>query len=126
MAVKKFIYKGKTLEELQQMSLKEFANLVPSRLRRSLNKGFTDAQKRFLKKLEKKRTVKTHCRDIVIIPSLIGKRILVYDGKQFVAVDIYEDMLGHCLGEFVMTRIKVKHNAPGIGATRSSASVSVR
>ena len=123
---KKFTYRGKTIEELKQMSVREFAEFVPARQRRSLKRGFTDAQKLLLKKLKTKQNVETHCRDMAILPEMVGKIIKVHDGKSFVIVSITEEMLGHCLGEFVLTRRKVSHSAPGIGSTRSSASLSVR
>lgn len=121
-----FMYRGKSMKELQDMGMKEFANLIPSRQRRSLNRGFTEPQKRLLKKLEKKNDAKTHCRDMIIIPSMVGKTVRVYSGKEFIPVRLNEEMLGHYLGEFVLTRKGVKHSSPGVGATRSSASVSVR
>ncbi len=127
MAQKIFTYRGKTLEELKQLSVKEFAKLVPARQRRTLLGELTDAQKAFYKRLSKKGTMlKTHCRDLVIIPVLVGRTILVYQGKEYVMVPITDEMIGHYLGEFTQTRKKVSHSAPGIGATRSSASVSVR
>ena len=80
-----------------------------------------------LKKLEKNSTqVETHCRDMVIVPSMLGKMIKVHDGKGFVPVAIENEMLGHFLGEYALTRKRVQHSAPGIGATRSSASISVK
>lgn len=127
MAKKEFTYKGKTLEELKKLSIMEFAKLVPSRQRRTLKKGFSEEQKRFLKKLEKKKSnVKTHCRDMIILPNMVGKIVRVYNGHDFVPLTIQEEMIGHYLGEFALTRRNVAHSAPGIGATRSSASVSVR
>jgi small subunit ribosomal protein S19 len=57
---------------------------------------------------------------MVIIPEMIGKRILVYMGKDWVTVDVTGEMLGHVLGEFSMTRHRVQHSAPGVGATKSS------
>lgn len=124
---KEFKFYGKTVEELKDMSIDEFAKLLPSRKRRTLTRGFTDAQKVFLKKLEtKKKPVETHCRDIIVLPSFLGKTIKVHNGKSFVSVMIDQDMLGYRLGELVITRKIVKHSAPGIGATRSSASLSVR
>ena len=127
-AIREFKFRGKTPEEIKQLDIKEFAKLLPARLRRSLSRGFTDSQKRFLVKLEKSKgkNVKTHCRDIVILPQMLDKTILLHNGKQFVPVMIVPEMLGHCLGEFVLTRNRVSHNAPGVGATGSSASVSVR
>jgi ribosomal protein S19 len=49
-----------------------------------------------------------------------------YNGKTFLPVDIIAEMLGHRLGEFSPTRTKVKHGSAGVGATRSSASRSVK
>lgn len=132
MVEKIFTYRGKTVEELQKMDLKEFANLVPARQRRSLLRGFTDAQKKLLVKIKKakegkySKVIRTHCRDIVIIPQMIGLKILVHKGKEFVPVVILEDMVGHYLGEMTLTRQKVMHSAPGVGATKSSAAFSVK
>ena len=127
MAKKEFTFYGKTLEELQAMSLEEFARLLPSRPRRSLKRGFTDAQKILLGKLRKgKQNIETHCRDMVIIPEMVDKGIKVYNGNAFVMVKISPHMLGHTLGEFALTRKNVSHSAPGIGATRSSSAISVR
>lgn len=127
MAKKEFTYRGKTLQELQSMSLNEFMGLLPSRQRRSLKRGFTDAQKLFMKKLKKSnKDVKTQCRNMIILPEMINRTIKVYNGKEFFIVAIQPHMVGHYLGEFAMTRKSVKHSAPGIGATRSSSSISVR
>ncbi len=127
MAKKDFTYRGKTLQELQAMSLKQFMELIPSRQRRSLKRGFTDLQKSVMKKMEKgKDNIETHARDMVIIPSMVGKTIKVHKGNGYVDVRVMPEMVGHVLGEFSLTRKNVKHNAPGIGATKSSASVSVK
>ena len=127
MAKKIFTYRGKTIEEIQNLSMKEFAELLPSRERRTLNRGFTDLQKRLLEKVQKnKKNIETHCRDTIIVPNMVTKTIKIFSGKEFVPVIIQPDMIGHRLGEFVLTRKSVKHSAPGIGATKSSAHVSVR
>lgn len=127
MAKKEFTYRGKTIEELQALSLNDFIKLLPSRQRRSLNRGITDQHKKVLQKVKKKDSnIRTHCRDMVILPEMVGSLIKVYNGKEFIPVGIAPQMLGHYLGEFTLTRKGVKHSAPGIGATRSSASVSVR
>ena len=127
MAKKEFTYKGKSIEELKRMSLNELSQLLTSRQRRSLKRGFTEQQKILLKKLRSnKKNIETHCRDIIIVPEMTGTIIKVYSGKEFVSVSIEPDMVGHRLGEFVLTRKKVQHSAPGIGATRSSASLSVK
>jgi len=119
--VKIFTFKGKTIEELQKMPLDEFAKLITSRRRRSLKRGLTPQQKKLLERLRKSsKAVKTHVRDMVIVPEMIGKRILIYNGKEWVTLDVTGEMLGHVLGEFSMTRKRVMHSAPGVGATKSS------
>lgn len=126
MARKEFTYKGKTLEELQEMDIKALAALYPARQRRSLLRGFTEQQKILLKNLQEKDTVKTHCRNMVVLPSMVGKTIMLHNGKEYIAVRVMQEMLGHYLGEFALTRKRIQHSAPGVGATRSSASASVR
>ncbi len=124
---KEFHWKGKSEEEIKRLSLKEFTALVPARSRRSLERGFTDAQKILLKEIDMNAAnIKTHCRDMIIIPKMIGKILRVYNGKEYTPVPIAVDMVGHYLGEFVMTRKGVTHSAAGIGATRSSKAVSAR
>ncbi len=124
---KKEIWRGKTPEEVQKLDLNEFMKFVNSRERRKLKRGFTDAEKILLQRIMKgDQNIETHCRDMVVLPIMIGKMIKVYDGKQFALVTIELDMLGHRLGEFALTRSHVKHNAPGIGATRSSSAISVK
>lgn len=127
MAKKEFTYRGKTLNELRTMSMDDFMQLLPSPRRRSLKRGFTDQQKRLLKRIRKKDSnIETHCRDMIILPEMVDMPIKVHNGKEFFPVHIAPEMIGHLLGEFAMTRKKVSHSAPGIGATRSSAAISVR
>lgn len=127
--VKEFSYRGKGIEELKQMDLREFAKLLPTREKRSLLRQ-TERVEKFLKRCDKKtarnKEVKTHSRSLIIVPKMIGLAINIHNGKEFVPIKINEEMLGHRLGEFAMTRRKVEHGAPGIGATRSSAFLSVK
>jgi small subunit ribosomal protein S19 len=129
---KQFTYKGKTLEELKAMSIKEFASLIPSRRRRSLLRDPTSAQKALMKKIEKtlskeyKKNIKTHVRNLVITPKMVGLTIYIHNGKEFKQVIVTEEMIGHVLGEFALTRQTLKHSTPGIGATKSSAHQSVK
>ncbi|MEM4152926.1 MAG: 30S ribosomal protein S19 [Candidatus Pacearchaeota archaeon] len=127
--VKEFIYRGKSLEELKQMDLREFAKFLPSRERRSVLRQ-TEIIEKFLKRCEKKiaknKPIRTQNRSLVIVPKMIGLTIHIHNGKEFIPVKITEEMLGHRLGEFALTRKKVEHGAPGIGATRSSAFLSVK
>ena len=116
-----WMFHGKTTEELQKMSLEDFAKLVPSRERRALLRGFSPQEKKFLERLRKaNKPLRTHIREMIIIPEMVGKKVLVYNGKEWVSVDIKIEMVGHRLGEFALTRKKVTHSAPGVGATRSS------
>jgi small subunit ribosomal protein S19 len=127
MAKKDFTYRGKSWEELEKMSLKQFADLVPARQRRSLMRGMDHPKKKLLKDLKDgNKELETHSREMVILPEMVGSVIKVHKGNGFEAVRIEKDMIGHVLGEFALTRRSVKHSAPGIGATRSSASLSVR
>ncbi len=127
MAKKIFTYKGRTVEELKMMDLKELSTVLPSRLRRHIKRGFTDKEKNLLKKIRaKKGNIETHCREMIVLPEMIGMTIKVHSGKEFQPVIILEDMIGHVLGEFAQTRRRVQHNAPGIGATKSSGALSVR
>jgi small subunit ribosomal protein S19 len=124
---KEFLLRGRNFDDIQKMSLKEFAGLLPSRQRRSLLRGFTEQEKIFLEKVKSNSLkLRTHCRDLIIVPDMVGKAIKIHNGKEFVEVRVEKDMLGHRLGEFAATRSKVAHSAPGIGATRSSSALSVR
>lgn len=126
MAKKEFTYRGKTLEQLQALDIKEFAKLLPSSYRRSIKRGYTEAEKKFMDKIVIKNNVKTHCRTIIIIPLMVGKTVLVHKGNKFEKIEIVPEMIGHRIGEFALTRKKTAHSAPGVGATKSSSSVSVR
>ncbi|MBI2138514.1 30S ribosomal protein S19 [Candidatus Woesearchaeota archaeon] len=127
MAKKEAVYKGKILEELNKMSLQDLMKLFPSRQRRSLKRGFTDQEKRLLKRIRsKKQNIKTHCKSLIILPEMVGATIKIHQGREFVPVLITFDMIGHYLGEFILTRKRVEHSAPGVGATKSSAALSVK
>jgi len=132
---KEFAYRGYTLDQLQNMSMDEFINLLPSRQRRSLHRGLKPEQRILLEKIRKakeasrqgsSKTVKTHVRDIIILPEMVGTTLLVHNGKEFVSVGIKPEMVGHYLGEFAVTNKPVKHGTPGIGASRSSMYVPLK
>ena len=109
-------FRGKNTEELKTIDTREFAKLVKSRARRTILRNY-DVIEAFVKKCEikdsKDRPIKTHDRTIVIVPKLVGKTIGVYNGKEFLKVVVTEDMLGHRLGEFSMTRKIAKHTTIG-------------
>ena len=119
---KEFTFQGFTVEELQKMPLDEVMPLLPSRARRTFKRGLNSEEQVFVDRLlnDNKPVLKTHRREIVILPSFIGKKVSVYNGRQFMEFEIKPEMLGHYLGEFAPTRGSVKHSGPGVGATRSS------
>ncbi|MBS3079244.1 ribosomal protein S19 family protein [Candidatus Pacearchaeota archaeon] len=122
-------YRGLGIEELKKMDIREFAKLLKSNERRTIMRQYGEIERfllRFNKKTIKGKQIRTHQRELVIVPKMVGLKINVHNGKEFFPVDITIDMLGNRLGEFAVTRSKVKHGAAGIGATRSSASASVK
>ncbi len=125
---KEFMYRGHTLEELQSMSLKELKKVLPARARRSLNRGLNPEERAFLECIQTKEkdVYRTHRREMVVLPQFVGKTIAVHDGKDFKEVRIEAEMIGHFLGEFALTRRKVQHSGPGVGATRSSKYVPLK
>lgn len=132
---KEFTYRGYTLGQLQSMSMDEFITLLPSRQRRSLHRGLPPEHRTLLENLRKAKeamrkggnvTIKTHARDMVILPEMVGLTIHIHNGKEFVPVEIKPEMIGHYLGEFAITNKPVKHGTPGIGASRSSMYVPLK
>ena len=120
---KQALYRGKSLEELQTLDVRESAKFLPSRSRRTVLRNF-DTIEKFIKrsenKLAKNKRIRTHFRDLVIVPKLVGLTISVHSGKGFQDVPISIEMIGHRLGEFAPTRSRVSHGSAGIGATKSS------
>ncbi len=129
---KEFKYRGHTLEELNSMSTETLLQLFPSRARRSLNRGVSDDKRKLLedarstKEGKLKGQIRTHARDMIVLPSMVGLTIGVHNGREFVALEIKPDMIGRYLGEFVITNKKVVHGTPGIGASRSSLYVPLK
>ncbi|MCL2148043.1 MAG: 30S ribosomal protein S19 [Methanomassiliicoccaceae archaeon] len=118
---KEFLYRGFTMEELLAMSFDEILGILPSRARRTYLRGLNYEQQLLFDKLkEAEGTVKTHRRDLPVIPQFVGKKVSIYNGKEFKEFEIKAEMIGHFLGEFVLTRRPPQHSGPGVGATRSS------
>ncbi len=120
---KEFLYRGYNMEQLLAMSFEEFLDLLPSRARRTYLKGLNYEQQLLFDKLkaaEPGEAVRTHRRDLPIIPQFVGKTVSIYNGKEFKDVEIKPEMIGCYLGEFVLTRKPPVHSGPGVGATRSS------
>jgi len=126
---KEFKYRGKTIEELKLMEIREFAKLLKSNEKRTALRQHDQIQKFIIRcgrRVAKNKQIKTHSRGMLIVPKMVGLKIHIHDGRTFVPIDITGEMLGHRLGEFSVTRTKVKHGAAGIGATKSSAAQSVK
>jgi small subunit ribosomal protein S19 len=122
-----FTYHGLRVEELQKMATTELLPVMPARARRKVRRGLTRSEENFLAKLRKgDEHIRTHLRDMVIMPEMIGKQIEVHNGKEFVRVELQPEAVFHYLGEFALTRKKVSHGSAGIGATRSSKYVPLK
>jgi len=144
-----FRYRGKSLQELINMSMDDLIKILPSRARRSLLResdstvrvrraqaGIKDSPRmKLLEKVMKARklmaegknvVIKTHVRDMVVLPVMVGLTIAVYNGKEYVPIKIMPEMIGHYLGEFAPTCKKVEHGEPGLKATRSTLFVAMK
>jgi len=129
---KEFRYRGKSLEELNSMSTEALLELLPSRARRSLNRGVSEEKRklledaRALKDGKLRGEIKTHARDMIVLPTMVGLTISVHNGREFVPLEVKPEMIGRYLGEYVITNKKVVHGTPGIGASRSSLYVPLK
>jgi len=128
--VREFRYRGHTLEQLKAMSSESLLALLPSRQRRSLTRGITDEKRKLIEEIKtakgSKTQIKTHLRDLVILPYMVGFTIHVHNGKDFTPVEIKPEMIGHFLGEYALTNKRVVHGAPGVGSSRSSLYVPLK
>ncbi|XP_070543369.1 small ribosomal subunit protein uS19-like isoform X2 [Ptychodera flava] len=127
---RKYLYRGVDLDQLLDMSNEQLMEMFPARIRRKLSRGLKRKPLALMKKLrkakkecaylEKPEVVKTHLRNMIILPEMVGSMVGVYNGKTFNQVEVKPEMIGHYLGEFSITYKPVKHGRPGIGATHSS------
>ena len=130
---KEFTYRGLKLAELEQLSHSDLLELLPSRARRTLQRGLTEQQQKLLKNIkvakdsgDKRASVRTHVRDMVVLPEMVGVNLAVYTGKDYFEFEVKTEMIGRYVSEFTLTRKIVKHSSPGVGATRSSLFVPVK
>ena len=129
-AFKKFQFRGKEIGPLLNMNVTELSKLFRSRQRRRLKRKLRPEYGRLLNKLnfiktctpqgEKPLPVKTHLRDLIVMPSMVLSNVNVHTGNSFAAVEVKPDMIGYYLGEFAMSYKKVSHGKPGVGATAGS------
>ena len=122
-----FTYRGYRIDDLKQMGMNELIKIMPARARRKINRGLTRGEENFLSNIrEEEGKIRTHLRDMVVLPEMIGREVEIYNGKEFVKVEFQPESLFHYLGEFALTRRKVAHGAAGIGATRGSKYVPLK
>ena len=128
-----FTYRGHTLDDLEGMDLDEVAELLPARARRTVSRGLGVEHRKLLEEAEEadeegtaNDPIRTHLRDMPILPSFVDLTFEVYNGQSFERVQIQPEMIGHYLGEFQLTRTSVEHGQAGIGATRSSKFVPLK
>ena len=128
-----FTYRGHELDELQDMDLEEVAELLPARQRRTITRGLSEEHEKLLaeaRSADPEETandpIRTHLRDMPVLPEVVGLTFAVYTGQSFERVAVEPEMLGHYLGEFQLTRTQVEHGQAGIGATRSSKFVPLK
>ena len=123
-----FTYRGKTIEELKSMPVDDFMKLAKSRARRHAKRGFSDLEKKLIDDIKNNpgKFVKTHARDMIVLPGFVGTKVGIHNGKEFVSVDVKDEMVGHRLGEFSQTRKVLKHSGVGVGATKSSKFVALK
>ena len=121
-----FKYRGYTLAKLKKMKIEDLAGLLPARQRRKLKRKLREGEENLLTRITSKEGVKTHLRDAIVLPSMVGKTVGIHNGKGFEYVEIKTEMIGHYLGEFALTRSRVSHGAAGVGATRSSKYVPLK
>jgi small subunit ribosomal protein S19 len=122
-----FTYHGFRVEELKAMGISELLPVMPSRARRKIKRGLSRGEEHLLTRFRAgDEKIRTHLRDMIIMPEMLGKEIEVYNGKEFMKVELQPESVFHCLGEFALTRRKVAHGSAGIGATRSSKYVPLK
>jgi small subunit ribosomal protein S19 len=121
-----FTYRGQKAADLAKLSIEEVAEMFPARLRRSIKRGFSKEHKKLLANLKTTDSVRTHLRDMIIFPEMVGKSVEIYNGKSFEKVEVIPEMVGHYFGEFALTRARVTHGSAGVGATRSSKFVPLK
>jgi small subunit ribosomal protein S19 len=121
-----FTYRGLKVEELKKLSTDELMALLPARQRRRLKRGLTKDHRRLLSRVKDRDVVRTHLRDMIVLPEMVGKTIEIYNGKTFNRVEIMPEMVGHYFGEYSLTRGRVSHGSAGVGATRSSKFVPLK
>jgi small subunit ribosomal protein S19 len=134
--VREFKFKGYAQEQLQTLSIEALLPLLNARQRRSLDKRvahyMNDEKRKFREEIKLAREgnlkgqLRTHIRDMIILPDMVGLSVNVHNGKDFSNITIKKEMIGHYLGEYAITNKRVQHGAPGVGSSRSSLYVPLK
>ncbi len=133
--VKAFDYRGVPLSKLEGMPVGKLFGMLNARQRRSLTRGITDGKRKLMDEIKRAKAgkapdgaapIRTHVRDLVVLPSMVGVTVAVYSGKAYQPVEIAPEMIGHYIGEYALTSKRVSHGAPGVGASRSSLYVPLK
>ncbi|SVA55827.1 uncharacterized protein METZ01_LOCUS108681 [marine metagenome] len=111
-----------TIDKLQELSFEDFIKIVPSRQRRSFKRGLSKEQAKLINDSNSKpdKVMRTHRREMIIIPQFVGRTFSVHNGRAFVNLEIMPEMIGLYFGELAPTRTSPTHTGPGVGATKSS------
>ena len=119
---KEFTYRGLTIDKLQELDFEQFMSVLPARQRRSFKRGLSQEQAKLINDSNQtpEKVIRTHRREMIIIPQFVGRKFAVHNGKEFVDVDILPEMIGLYFGELAPTRTSPIHTGPGVGATKSS------
>lgn len=136
-AQRNYTFRGKTLDDLRGMDIPDFIKLLNTHRQRYLSRSFGLQHIKFIKKLkaaraavkgpgERPAVVRTHLRSMVVLPEFVDNVIGIYNGKEYVEIQIKPEMIGHVLADFSMSKKIVKHSKAGVGATRSSSATSLK
>jgi len=120
---KQTTFRGKAMDELKSLEVREFAKFLTSSPKKFVLRHFNEIEDfitQARKKMSKNKPIKTHKRDLVVVPGMIGMRIQIHNGRTFIPIEITGEMFGHKFGEFAPTRGKTKHGKAGMGATKGS------
>lgn len=142
--VKEFEYRGVALADLEKMPIDRLRGLLGARQRRSLKRGVTDGKRKVIARMRAARAataadggpkdggggapprIRTHLRDLIVLPFMVGTTVHVYNGKEFKEIEVKPEMIGHYIGEYSLSGRRVSHGAPGVGASRSSLYVPLK
>lgn len=134
--VREFRFRGLNVDQLKNLSIEALLPLLNARQRRSLDKRvgkyMNDEKRKLRERIKNVRegnsneTIRTHVRDMIILPDMVGITINIHNGKDFSPISIKPEMIGHYLGEYSITNKRVQHGAPGVGASRSSLYVPLK